>query len=202
MRFKALATLLISLIGFYSIFSAILIAGMPLLLLVMAPFQGDGIEYVGFTTLMCIPQFVLLFLLGLFLIRKAPRLGEWMLARAGVAEEQEAGGMSLQDLSFLCFSLLGLYMLSTTVPDGLRTLAAWFQAKAAETQMYSGISSDGFWRQRFPELIYHAAAIGFASFVFIRGRSIGRFVASLRSAGTRSSAEKKIVQPARPDNAG
>jgi hypothetical protein len=190
MRFKALTALLISLIGFYSIFSAILVAGLPVVLFVMSPFQNGGVEYVGFTTLMFIPQFVPPFLLGLFLVGKAPRIAQWFLARIEVDGDQEAGSMDFEDLSFLAFSLLGLYMLSTTVPDAFKMFAAWFQAKAAETANISGISSDDFWHQQVPELTYHVIAIGFAVFVFLRGKSISRFVSWLRVAGTKSRSER------------
>jgi hypothetical protein len=196
MKLKALAALLISLIGFYSIFSAILVAGIPLIMLIMAPFQSDGIDYVGFMTLMCIPQFGLPFLFGVFLIRKAAWFSHWLLARIGLNDDQTTGGVNVEDVSFLGFSLLGIYMLSITIPNALQVLAAWFQAKASETMIYSGlgISSENFWSERFPDLLFHTVSIGFAAFVFFRGKSIARFVLSLRMAGTRPQEENKLVR--------
>ena len=150
------------------------------MMLAMSAFSPGQLELAGYTALVCIPQFVLPFLLGLFFIRKAQWLADKILSRAGHIEDQDKQAVNVDYTALPWFSLLGLYMLSTTIPDALRLLAAWFQAKAAETQLYSGISSQGFVQERFPEIVYHVAAIGFATFVFLQGMSVSRFVLSLR----------------------
>ncbi len=179
MNFQKLSTLAISLIGFYSIFTAILVSGMQFVVLLMSLFQTDGLQMAGFTTLALIPQFAMPLVFGIILIRKSGKIGQWLLSKIEVEEREEIKSMNIEDTSFLLFSVLGLYMISSTFPDGLMLFAAWFSAMAAETST-TGITSDGFWDGRFPEVVYHLSAIGFSCFVFFKGISVSRFVLSLR----------------------
>ncbi|MDQ8205811.1 hypothetical protein [Pelagicoccus sp. SDUM812003] len=182
MNYQKLSTLTISLIGFYSIFSAIIISGMQVLILVMAPFQPNGWEMAGYTSMALIPQFLAPLIFGIVIIRKSAKISRWLLAKIEVEGEEKIEGIRFEDMSFLLFSLLGLYMISTTFPDALRLFAAWFSylASSPGTLVYG---DDGFWDGRFPEVAYHIAAMSFSVFVFSRGLSISRFVNACRKKG-------------------
>ncbi len=179
MNYQKLSTLAISLIGFYSIFSAILVSGMQVLILVMAPFQQDGFEVAGYASIALIPQFVAPLIFGIILVRKSAKISSWLLSNVEVKGEEKIEGLKIEDLSFLLFSLLGLYMISTTFPDALRLFAAWFSYTASSTGTL-GYGEDDFWDGRFPEVVYHVAAMSFSAFVFFRGLSISRFVIASR----------------------
>lgn len=184
MKPKPFASLIISIIGLYSIFSAILVAGMPLILLIMMVFfRGQSFEAAGYTALMCIPQFILPLGLGIFLLRKAERIADWILKRANIHPDESVFPVFEGDFGGFAFSLLGIFMMVTTIPGGLQDIAAWFQIKAAETRSILGVGNDHFWSDRFPVVVYHLSSIGFSVFVFLRGKRIAKFVTSIRQAG-------------------
>jgi len=185
MKPKPFASLIISLVGLYSIFSAILIAGMPLLLLLMTPFVGgQNFSMAGSTLLICIPQFLLSLGFGLFLFIKAERIASWVLLKTGIPPDENIFPVCEGDLGSLAFALLGVFMLATTIPSGLREIAAWFQVKAAIAGNISVLNTYHFWRDHIPNIIYHIAAIGISAFVFFRSKSMAKFVASIRKIGT------------------
>ena len=179
MTSKQISTLLIALIGLNAIFNAILLSGLQFSVVVLSLFQ-DGGESVAFSSLVLIPQFLVPLLFGIILLRTSPRLADWLLAKTGVDTGKPASWPTLEDASFLIFSALGLYMLSVTAPDALKLLAAWFHFLASEPGYLGAGGEDGFWSGRFPEAVYHAAAVGFSAFVFFRGASLSRFLLSLR----------------------
>lgn len=180
MGFKNLSSLAISLIGFYSIFSAILLSGTQLSILVFSLFQQDALAVVGFMFLALIPQFMVPAIFGVILIRKSAALSGWLLSKVPITPEETIGEMRIEVLAFLSFSTLGLYMLSTTIPSALMLYAGWFSTMAAESRPM-GITSDGFWDDRLPEFVYHFCAIGFSCIVFFKSVSLSRFVVSLRN---------------------
>jgi len=181
MKPKPFASLIISLIGLYSIFSAILVAGLPLITLLLMPFTSAlDFRMVSDTLLMCIPQFLIPLGFGLFLFIKSERIASWVLLKTGIPSDESIFPVCECDLGSLAFALLGVFLLATTIPGGLREIAVWFQIKAAMAGNISGISDDHFWHDRIPYIIYHISAIGFSLFVFFRSKSISKFVASIR----------------------
>lgn len=192
MNYKKLSTLAISLIGFYAIFSAILVSGMQFMILVVAPFQPNDFELAGYTSIALIPQLIVPLLFGVILIKKSARISEWILSKVEIENEEKIEGIKIEDMSFLLFSLLGLYMISTTFPDALKLFAAWFSFMASEPATL-GYGEGGFWEGRFPEVAYHICAMSFSAFVFFRGLSVSRFVMASR---------KKHAQTDSPHNAG
>lgn len=203
MKLKNLTSAVIGLIGLYAIYSALLIAGLPVMLLVMSFLRSSSdFRAIGLTTMMCIPQFILPLALGVFLFARASKVASWILPQSEVEDQSLPCAVSIPEVSFLLTSLLGVFMLSTTIPAALQTLAAWFQAMAADTWSMSGISSEDFWQDSFPTVVYHVSAISFAAFVLLRGKSISRFLLSLRVAGSKNAEETKGAQPVAPANPG
>lgn len=179
MNYQKLSTLTISLIGFYSVFSAIIVSGMQFMFLVVAPFQENGFEIFGYTAIALIPQFLAPLLFGIILVKRSARISKWLLSKVEVGEEEKIEGIRIEDMSFLLFSLLGLYMISTTFPDALKLFAAWFSFMASAPATFGPVD-DGFWNGRSPEVAYHIGAMSFSLFVFFRGLSISRFVLASR----------------------
>lgn len=90
---------------------------------------------------------------------------------------------NLEKVSSLAFALLGLYLLGESVPSALSTVGLRFHMKAGESTIFShmnGLSFQEFWNIQFPTIVYHIATIGFSLFVFLRGKSLSKFVWSLR----------------------
>lgn len=176
--YQKLGSLAIALIGFYTIFSVIVASGATFMIFVLSIFTGDLRDF-GYAILTLIPQFLVPLFFGIILIRKSAKLSGWLLSRVEIQREEEVEGLGIEDVSFLLFTLLGLYMLTMTVLPVLQLFAAWFTVMARETSIY-GVAPDTFWNGRLPEIVSHAAAIGFSAFVFFRGASVSRFVLSLR----------------------
>lgn len=180
MNAKPFSSVLIAMIGLYAIFSAILIAGLPLLSFVLSLFLSGGhSDVTGYTAVVCLPQFILPFGLGLFLFWRAGFLADRLLRRCGISAD-EAVLRYDDEVPALAFSLLGVFMLVTTLPGAMQDMAAWFQLKAIESRSYVGSAPHDFLRERLPTIIYHLTAIGCALFVFLRGKRIAAFAASLR----------------------
>lgn len=140
----------------------------------------------GYTALMCIPQFLLPSGLGVFFLKRADRIANSILKKTGVHAEDTVLPVINGDFGGLAFSLLGVFMLASAIPGVLQDLAAWFQMKAVETT-YMSVDAANFWRDRFPAIVYHIAALGFSLFVFLRAKSIATFVDSIRRAGVASA---------------
>lgn len=183
MTFKQISTLAIALIGFYSIFSAILVSGVQFLILIFSLFGESPVATATQYSLILIPQFAVPLVFGIILVRRSARLSDWLLRKIGADASHRVAGIGMEQLSFLLLSALGLYMLSVAVPDALELFAAWFAASATETAAMARSAGDDFWGGRFPEVIYHSTAVGFAAFVFFRGASVSRFVLAIRKHG-------------------
>lgn len=179
MKLQNLSTLTISLIGFYSIFSAIVVSGMSVMIIILAPFQNNGLEIAAYSTFALLPQFVIPFIFGIALIRKSSQISHWLFSKIKVDSEEEINGIRFEDISFILFALLGLYMLASTIPEALKLFAAWFTYQAAEPASL-GLHQNGFWDGKLPEVVYHICAIGFSSFTFFQSASISRFIISIR----------------------
>lgn len=180
MKFKQLSTLAISLIGFYSIFSAILNSGIQFMTLVIAPFQNNGLAVYGYMAVTLVSQFAFPLIFGIFLVRKSARISDWLFAKIHVDPDEGIEGIAFENLSFLLFSALGLYMLSVTAPGALKLLMEWFSERAGLIVRPGGVTNETFWDRKLPDAVYHAAANAFAAFVFFRGLSVSKFVLAIR----------------------
>lgn len=180
MKFKQLTTLLIALIGYYSIFSAIVTAMNPVIYLLLSPFVDDGLMYAGIASVSTFTFLVLPLVFGILLVRNSTRLSNFMIEKIDVDKEESIEFVSYEVLSFVLITTLGLYMLVITIPDALSVFALWFQTMAAETGNYPGLEHGVFWRDRIPDIVYHITSIGFAAFIFFKGKSISKFVSSLK----------------------
>ena len=187
MKTKNLAALSIGLIGFYSIFSALFVGGMPVIAMITSfiiPIESDEMSIAVGTAAVSVPIFVVPFILGLIFIMKAKKLSEWLCRIIGLDQNQDIGVIKLRELSFVLYSMLGIFMLSRTVPEAFHLLTWGFIQKAQASMSYT--SSGPFEQlpeERIPDLVYHIIAVGFSAFVFFRSVSISNFLWALRKGG-------------------
>tara|TARA_B100001971_G_C18225802_1_gene560319 strand:+ start:587 stop:1180 length:594 start_codon:yes stop_codon:yes gene_type:complete len=192
MKLNQLIRAILNLLGIYTIFTAIVSAGLSVILIpVTAIYQGK-MEATGFSTIMVLFQFFLPLTLGILLVWKSKRITEFVLVASGIDVDCETEQLEIKEFPFVAFSLLGLYMLSQTIPGLCQFIAYLFQLKVYESSYIT--TADGkFLENHLQDIIYHAVAVGFSLLVFMKGKSFGQFALSLRKRG-------QPVGAGQPDN--
>jgi len=119
-------------------------------------------------------------------IWKSKKITEWILRYSGIDSEQGAEQIEVKEFPFVAFSLLGLYMLSQTIPNSFHFVAYLFQMKVQEAS-YLSVSEGRFLEQHLGDLVYHFTAVGFSLLVFMKGKSFGKFALSIKKQGANQS---------------
>ncbi len=175
MKTKPFATLVITLIGFYSIFSGVLMSGSFITTIVMSLFSPDRAAMFGMGAFGIAPSLVAI-VLGIVLIRKAAVFA----ARLFPADEVVAdSGVNIETLRECAFSLLGLFCLINTVPGALHFAADQWLARMPSLS-HVVRTQEEFFPNQLPSIVYHVSAVGFSLYVFLHGKKISGFTESLR----------------------
>lgn len=181
MKLNQLIRAILNLLGIYTIFTAIVTSGMSVILIpITMIYQGiEKMEATGFSILMVLFQLFLPLTLGILLVWQSKRMTAWVLASSGIDIECDTERLELKEFPFIAFSLLGLYMLSQTIPSLCHFIAYVFQAKVQEAS-YMTTTDGRFLENHLQDIVYHTIAVGFSFWVFMKGKSFGKFALALK----------------------
>lgn len=187
MKLHQLIRTILNLLGIYTIFSSIIAAGMSVILIPTTMFY-QGMEGAGWSTLMVLFQFFLPVLVGVLIVWKSKKITEWILNFSGIDAKEASEQIEIKEFPFVAFSLLGLYMLSQTLPSLFHFVTYLFQMKVQEAS-YLSVSEGRFLEQHLADLVYHFVAVGFSILVFMKGKSFAKFALSIRRGGVHHTNE-------------
>lgn len=181
MKLNQLIRVILNLLGIYTIFTAIVSAGFTVILLpVSMIFHGlSTLESSVMSITMVLFQFFLPLTIGALLVWKNQIIADQILKFSGIEIASDTPPIEIKEFPLAAFSLLGLYMLSQTIPDLFQFIAYLFQLQVNETSSI-GAEESKFLENHLQDIIYHVVAIGFAFLVFMKGKSFGKFALSLR----------------------
>lgn len=179
MKLNQLIRTILNLLGIYTIFTAIVSAGLSVILIPATLILQGEIDATGYSVLMVLFQFFLPFTAGALLVWKSKKITEFVLVASGIDIDCEAEEIEIKEFPFVAFSLFGLYMLSRTIPDVCQFIAYLFQLKVHEASFIT-TGESRFLENHLQDIVYHVVAVGFSFLVFMKGKSFGEFARSLK----------------------
>lgn len=182
MKLNQLIRAILNLLGIYTIFTAIVSAGMSVILIPITAIYQGSMESTGFSVVMVLFQFFLPLIIGILLMWKSKRITEFILVTSGIDIDCGAEELEVKEFPFVAFSLLGLYMLSVTIPGLCQFIAYLLQLKIYEASHVTTTDSR-FLEDHLQNIIYHSVAVGFSFLTFMKGKSFGQFALSLKKRG-------------------
>ncbi len=189
MKIRDFASVLIVLFGLFLIYQGIVLGGIPTFTLLFSLVFSEVDPTVGIGALTIgIPSGVLLAILGCALIIGSDRIGRWVERRSKASADVicfKNVGISEDTVPVLLYTLLGVYLLVTSLPPAIYGLASYLQVVVWSDSVHTQLGTERVPKisESFPTIAYHVAALGLSFFVFMKGKSIHLFVQSVRKIG-------------------
>lgn len=183
MKTQQLVSLGIVLIAIYLLFqfsfAALNSIGITIIHLIQTPEVTAFPHYNTYQWIQLVNLLIIFSILAAFLLF-AGKLSTWIVRLAKIEDLTVIPKDNFETISAIAFSILGLYLFISSVPYACRDIFNFFFNKATISPLARHAE---FWRDQFPILLQHLVQLTLTLLVFLKGKSLAKFTASIRKIG-------------------